>query len=120
MCYNITAIFHDCYMDENLENKEFFTITDFLYEVMGINYLDKDDITKNIEITNMEYEEWFDSEEEIKTFMENDNIFLLVGYDSHYVVYEDDLDRAILDYMKESEEFKQTFKELIINGERII
>lgn len=120
MCYNIIAKFQDCYLDENLENKEFFTITDFLYEVMGISLLDKEDMENNMETMNMSYEEWFDSEEELKMYMENDNIILLTGTESNYIVYEDDVDRAILDYMKESEEFKQTFKELIINGERII
>lgn len=116
--YKISGKFH--YEGEEFKDAKFDLLEEFLYEVMGINVLDKEEMKRNMELLNCELNEWFESKEEIKLFNENDNIILLTGFDDHYIIANEGIEKALMNYIKESEEFKKTFRELSINGERII
>lgn len=115
--YNISGIFVG---GEEFRNAKFDLLEYFMYEVMDISVLDKEEMKRNMEVLNCELNEWFDSKEEIDMFNENDNIILLTGFDDHYVIANEGIEKALMDYIKNSEEFKNTFTELVINDEKVI
>lgn len=115
--YNISGIFVG---GEEFRNAKFDLLEHFMYEVMDINVLDKEEMKRNMEVLNCELNEWFDSKEEIEMFNNNDDIILLTGFDDHYIIANEGIEKALMDYIKNSEEFKKTFTELVINDEKVI
>lgn len=108
------------YENEEFRNAPYETLEQFLLEVMDVRIVRKEDICKNIINLGYDYKDWFSNEEEIRRFEDNDNFIMFDGLEPYYTLADSDIDKTIIDYIKENKEFRRTFKELIINDKRVI
>lgn len=114
----ISGIFvYEC---EEFKNAKYKSLEEFLEEIMDIKIYNKEKIIEYVNLLDCCIEDWFSNEKEIEEFKENDNFIMFYGNDYHYTLADKDINKTIIEFIKNNNSLRKTFKELIINGEKVI
>lgn len=105
---------------EEFRNAKYEGLVHFFKEVMDINVLTRSEIEDNMKLAEVEEKDWFDNDYDLVLFKNNKNIILVDGIKETYMIADNGLDNSLIEYIKNSKEFKNTFEELVINNERVI